>query len=76
VKRKYNLSRDGLYSLRLNAEFNRCMYCGRFISNEDRERGEIGMFDPTGPMDYEPRERIPYHKKCKEEKARSNRWPW
>lgn len=66
MKRRYNLSRDGAYSLRLQAEFNKCIYCGKFIRLAERERGEIGLYDPTGPMDYEPRERLPFHKRCKQ----------
>jgi hypothetical protein len=64
-KRKYTFSEYGRYSLQLHAEFSKCIYCGKFISTDNLMDKEVcGWYDPTGPMDWEPREKLPYHKAC------------
>jgi hypothetical protein len=62
-KRKYTLTPDGLWGLRLHAEYSKCMYCGRFINFQTEEHG---WYDPTGPWDFERKDPIPFHKTCRE----------
>ena len=48
----------------------RCSICGRFISCADMELGKVGLYDPTGPGDYEYREPVPFHKSCEQEESK------
>ena len=47
-----------------DASWRKCCICGRFISNADFEGGKVGWHDPTSWTDMEPREEMPFHKKC------------
>jgi hypothetical protein len=49
----------------LRAEL-RCCICGQFIAYSNFDSGAVGWYDPTGVQDFEPKEELPFHVRCKE----------